>query len=72
MKALLIICKEIGCDPTTGRRACKRLGIGKTGRDYVLDEKQEIELKNNIQKKAGRPKKLIDGSIGNPKSGKKS
>ena len=72
MKQLLVICKEIECDPTTGRRACKRLGIGKTGRDYVLDEKQEIELKSNIQKKAGRPKKLIDGSSSSPNPGKKS
>ncbi len=62
MKQLLLICKEIGCDPTTGRRACKRLGIGKTGRDYALDEEQERKLKNNIHKKPGRPKKLIGGA----------
>lgn len=49
--------KRIGCAYSTVTLHCRKMGIQRSGRDYVLEESQVAKLAEEIQDRRGPPAK---------------
>ncbi len=54
------LARETGNGISTITRACRTLGITKTGRDYHLNARDAERVKALMRDKPGRPKKSVD------------
>jgi hypothetical protein len=58
MTTIPALAARSGRNPRTIRKAITRLGIPKTGRDYLLSEEQAEMVLAEIKSGPGRPKKI--------------
>lgn len=47
--------KRIGCAYSTVTLHCRKMGIGRIGREWILDEDQVADLAARIRDRRGRP-----------------
>lgn len=47
--------RQIGCAYSTVTLHCRKMGIARVGREWILDEDQVAELAQRIRERRGRP-----------------